>query len=144
MCIKSMRMIAPHNTVLTAGVKAVCASLHLHPSEGLLTYSGAPGGGGGEVVGHSGSRYAINTWHISTVGMCWQTQTHYQQYWKADRCLENLIEYLNPVPRTARVKAKAAGVTVTLPCIWSGCGFRVQISMCPFERLQIVESVTIN
>ncbi len=47
-----MRMIAPHNTVLTAGVKAVCASLHLHPSEGLLTHSRARGGrGGAGVVG---------------------------------------------------------------------------------------------
>lgn len=27
MCIKSMRMIIPHNTVLTAGVNAVCAPL---------------------------------------------------------------------------------------------------------------------
>jgi hypothetical protein len=67
--------------------------------------------------------------------MCWQTQTHYQQYWKADRCLENLIEYLNPVPRTARDKAEAVGTTFRLPCTWSKCGFRVQISLCPFEKI---------
>lgn len=73
MCIKSMRMIIPHNAVLTAGVNAVCPPPTPHPrpgpSEGVLTHWG----GGGS--GHSGSRCAINTWHISTVGIYWQTQT---------------------------------------------------------------------
>lgn len=54
MCIKSMRMIIPHNTVLTAGVSEVCApgSPSPRPSEGLFTHSGTPGGRGwGYTVG---------------------------------------------------------------------------------------------
>lgn len=53
------------------------------------------------------------------------------------------MECLSPVPRTARDKAEAAGMTFALPCIWSGYGFRVQISVCPFEKLLTnIESVT--
>lgn len=75
MCIKSMRMIIPHNTVLTAGVNAVCAP-YPRPSEGLLTHSGAPGGGvGGRVLDTVEADVQINTWHVSTVGIYWQTQT---------------------------------------------------------------------
>lgn len=49
-----MRMIIPHNTVLTAGVSEVCApgSPSPRPSEGLFTHSGTPGGRGwGYTVG---------------------------------------------------------------------------------------------
>lgn len=71
MCIKSMRMIIPHNAVLTAGVNAVCAPpSRPGPSEGLRTHWGEGKGGG-----HSGSRCAINTWHTSTVGIYWQTDS---------------------------------------------------------------------
>lgn len=47
------------------------------PSEGLLTDSGAPGvgGGGGGVLNTVEADVQINTWHISTVGIYWQTDS---------------------------------------------------------------------
>lgn len=51
------------------------------PSEGLLTHSGAPGGGvGGRVLDTVEADVQINTWHVSTVGIYWQTQTRSRQY----------------------------------------------------------------
>lgn len=44
------------------------------PSERLPTHFRAPGDTMGEDVQY-GSRYAINTWHVSTVGIYWQIQT---------------------------------------------------------------------
>lgn len=66
MCIKSMRMIIPHNTVLTAGVNAVCAPL---PLRGTRRW------GWGWVLDTVEADVQINTWHVSTVGIYWQTQT---------------------------------------------------------------------
>lgn len=64
-----MGMIIPYNTVLTTGAR--CPSPP--PSERLPTHFRAPGDTMGDV--QYGSRCAINTWHVSTVGIYWQIQT---------------------------------------------------------------------
>lgn len=68
MCIKSMRMIILHNTVLTAGVNEVCVP---HPD----TPGHQEAGVGVGVLNTVEADVQINTWHISTVGIYWQTQT---------------------------------------------------------------------
>lgn len=55
---------------------------------------------------HSGSKCAINTWHISTVGIYWQTQTWKQQYWKADRCLWRLDGVPESCPKDCKGQSR--------------------------------------